>query len=271
MSTSPPTEEFGGGKQRRTLLWLILGGVVVVCIVTGTGYAIFGRGEPAPTPEPTVLADAVCDRVDATGTIVAGTAANYPPFEYYNDQFQLDGFDIALMTAVGQNLGVAVEFKDYAFDGLSNALELGEIDAAIAALTVTEARQAVVDFSDAYYFGRGAAIARTGEEPASITSPAGFAGWRVGVERGTVYQSWADKNLVATGVIPEQELFAYQTADDAVGDLLQDRLDVVLLDDSVATSFTSSGALGVVGEGGVIQQYAIAVPKDSACMRARTP
>jgi len=269
MSTSQPTEEFGGGTQRRTLLWLILGGIVVVCIVTGLGYAAFGRRAPAPTAEATVVSDAVCERVDATGTIVTGTAPDYPPFEYYDDQFQLDGFDIALMTAVGEKLGLPVEFKDYAFDGLAAALDLGEIDAAIAAITVTDEREAVVDFSDAYYYGRGAAVARAGQEPASITAPANFAGWRVGVERGTVYESWADVNLVAPGIVPEQELFAYQTANDAIGDLLQDRLDVVLLDDSAAASHTGSGALAVVGEGGVIQEYAISVPTNSVCMQAR--
>src|SRR3990172_12038090 len=98
MSISQPTEEFGGGRQRRTLLWLILGGIVVVCIVTGLGYAAFGRRAPAPTAEATVVSDAVCERVDATGTIVTGTAPDYPPFEYYDDPFQLHGFYIAFIT-----------------------------------------------------------------------------------------------------------------------------------------------------------------------------
>ena len=272
MSAAPPTEDFGGGSNRRLWPWLTLGGIAAVCIVAGLAYFVFGRAEPAATPTPAlppIVSDVVCERVDATNTIVVGTAADYPPFEYYNSQFRLDGFDVALMNAIGQNLGVSVEFKDYAFDGLFGALQLGEIDAAIAAITVTDEREAQVDFSDAYYNGVGAAVARAGEAPTNITTPADFAGWRVGVERGTVYQSWAEANLVAPGIIPEQELFAYQTADDAIGDLLQDRLDVVLLDDAAATSYTSSGALVIVGEGGVVQEYAVAVPQDAACMKGR--
>ncbi len=80
MSTSPPTEEFGGGRRRRILLWLIIGGIVVVGIVTGLAYTIFGRSEPTPTAEPTGVSDAVWERVDATGTIVAGADGDHSPF-----------------------------------------------------------------------------------------------------------------------------------------------------------------------------------------------
>jgi polar amino acid transport system substrate-binding protein len=275
MSTPQPTEDFGGEPKRRSP-WLIVGGLIGLGIIAALAWGAIARGQTEPTPEPTlvptavpVASDAVCERVDASGTIVVGTAPDYPPFEYYNNQFRLDGFDIALMSAIGQELGVSVQFKDYAFDGLFGALQLGEIDAAIAAITVTDEREAQVDFSDAYYAGVGAAVAQAGEAPTSIAAPADFAGWRVGVERGTVYQSWAEANLVAPGIVPEQELFAYQTADDAIGDLLQSRLDVVLLDDAVATGYTGSGALAIVGEGGVIQEYAVAAPQDAACMQAR--
>ena len=78
-----------------------------------------------------------------SGVLRVGTSADYPPFEYYNSRYQLDGFDIGLIREIGKQLGVQVEIKDYAFDGLYNALQLGSIDAAISAITVT-ARTATV-------------------------------------------------------------------------------------------------------------------------------
>ncbi len=89
---------------------------------------------------------------------MVGTSADYPPFAFYDDKFQLDGFDIALMKAIGEKLGVEVEFNDFAFDGLGNALQLGQIDAAIAAISVTPERQELVDFSDVYYVGADALL-----------------------------------------------------------------------------------------------------------------
>ncbi len=87
--------------------------------------------------------------------MVVGTAADYPPFEYYNNRYQLDGFDIGLIREIGKQLGVKVEIKDYAFDGLYNALQLGEIDVAIAAISDTPDRQQYVDFTSTYYAGDG--------------------------------------------------------------------------------------------------------------------
>ncbi|MCJ7511591.1 MAG: transporter substrate-binding domain-containing protein, partial [Anaerolineales bacterium] len=98
-------------------------------------------------------ADPTWDRIQANGKMVAGTTGDYAPFEYYNEQFVLDGFDVALIKAIGQKIGVPIEMNDFAFDGLGAALQIGQIDAAIAAISVTDERLAVVDFSNVYYVG----------------------------------------------------------------------------------------------------------------------
>jgi len=63
---------------------------------------------------------------------------------------------IALAKAIGAQLGLQVRFKDYAFDGLLNAVQLGDVDAGIAAVSVTPDRQQIVDFSNLYYIGQPA-------------------------------------------------------------------------------------------------------------------
>ena len=63
---------------------------------------------PESTPEPTTapgMGD-VWAEVQRSGKIVVGTSADYPPFAFYNDKFQMDGFDIAWMKAIGERLGV---------------------------------------------------------------------------------------------------------------------------------------------------------------------
>ncbi|MBK8048828.1 MAG: amino acid ABC transporter substrate-binding protein [Anaerolineales bacterium] len=139
-------------------------------------------------------------RVQKAGKLVLGTAADYPPFEFYNSNFELDGFDIALATALGKELGVEVEFNDYAFDGLLDQVKLGNVDAAIAAISVTPERSAEVDFTNLYYIGNGAVVAAPAFT-ATITSPADMAGFTVGVQLGTTYQAWAQEHLVDAGLI----------------------------------------------------------------------
>jgi len=100
-----------------------------------------------PTSGPATGGDATWNKIQQAGKIVVGTAADYAPFEFYTPDVKLDGFDIALMKAIGQKVGVEVEFNDFAFEGLGGALQLGQVDAAIAAASVTPQRLAVVDFS----------------------------------------------------------------------------------------------------------------------------
>ena len=59
---------------------------------------------PAATDEP--AAETAWDRVQAAGKIVVGTAADYPPFEGYDENYMLDGYDIALMTEIAKIIGV---------------------------------------------------------------------------------------------------------------------------------------------------------------------
>ena len=103
--------------------------------------------------------DSVWERIQKSGVMVVGTSADYPPFEYLNDKFQIDGFDPALIREIGKQLGVQVEIKNFAFDGLYNALQLGQVDAVIAAVSITPEREKVVDLSNPYYVGEDALLA----------------------------------------------------------------------------------------------------------------
>ena len=57
-------------------------------------------------------------------------------------------------------MGVTVELNDFAFDGLGSAIQIGQIDVAIAAISVTPERQAVVDFSNVYYASDDAVLVK---------------------------------------------------------------------------------------------------------------
>jgi ABC-type amino acid transport substrate-binding protein len=56
-------------------------------------------------------------------------------------------FDIALMGEIGQRLGVQIEYRDLACNGLGPALLRGQIDAAIAAISRTPEREVYADLT----------------------------------------------------------------------------------------------------------------------------
>lgn len=237
-------------------------------------WPILQPGESQPTTPPQVLAtptsgaQVACsdrwDAIKASGRMVVGVSADYPPFEYYNAQYQIDGFDPALMSLVAQQIGVQVIFQDYAFEGLSTALQLGQIDAAISAISQTAERQALLDFSDVYYYGLDAILANQNSAISSISAIDQMSPYRVGVQSSSVYENLIRSNLVATGKMPAGNLVAYPRIDTAINDLKAGTIDLVMLDQQPANQFVQGGGVKIVGQGLSTQSYAVAVCKGNS-------
>jgi polar amino acid transport system substrate-binding protein len=221
----------------------------------------------APTPMPTAAPGQLWQTIQQNGKMVVGVSADYPPFEFYNRAFQLDGFDIALAREIGQKLGVDVEFRDFAFEGLADALKLGQIDAAISAISVTPQRARLVDFSNIYYVGTSAALAASSWQQGQITTTQQLSGLRIGVQSGSIYQSFAQNELVDKGLLPQANLNVYTDVHRAVTSLKAGRIQIVLLDLAPAQAFEKQGGVKVVGQDVQEQQFAIAIPPDQAGFR----
>jgi len=225
--------------------------------------------ESAETPVEEVDTDDLWSRIQEAGVLKVGTSADYRPFEYYNEELVVDGFDPALIKAIGELLGVQVEISDFAFEGLGQALQIGQIDAAIAAISVTEARLAEFDFSDVYWTGTGAALVKEDSAIQTFESTVDAAGLRVGAQKFTVYESWAADNLVDTGLISGEMLLSYAKPEDAVNDLKADRVDTVLLDQRVALDYVLEGGVRIAADGFSPQVYAIGLPKGAEELQSR--
>ena len=95
-----------------------------------------------PSAAPASAGEDALTRIRQSGRLVVGTAADYPPFEFLNDQFAVDGFDIAFAQRIADDLGVELQLRDIAFAGLPDALALGQIDLALAAISIPPSEQA---------------------------------------------------------------------------------------------------------------------------------
>ena len=86
---------------------------------------------------------------EVEGIIKVGISADFPPFEYMEND-KLLGFDIDLMNYIAARIGYGVEFVNMSFDKLIPAVISGEVDCAISAITATDERESVVDFTRPY-------------------------------------------------------------------------------------------------------------------------
>jgi polar amino acid transport system substrate-binding protein len=190
-------------------------------------------------------------------TVTVGTSADFPPFEYIeNGQFV--GFDMDLMREIAKIAGFELKFVDMSFDSLIPALRAGQIDVAAAAMTITEERKKVVDFSMPYWSADQSIIVKADSD---FTITVLFGKYRIGVQTGTTGDLWCTENLVQKGLLPERNLKRYDTFILALSDLLNGNIDAIVLDSPVANRFAATKPVKVVGIIVTGEQYGIAVRK----------
>jgi polar amino acid transport system substrate-binding protein len=238
---------------------------VVLLVVAGCTVMPVGPGGTPATPPPT---SGNWEQIQRLGSLRVGTSADYPPFSYYDEEFRLTGFDPTLMREIGDRLGLEVRLTDIPFDGLFDSLQVGQIDAAIGAISVTTEREQQVDFTNIYFISEDAFLARADAEFNVLGSVEEVeAQARVGVQEGSVYQSWAQRELVDRGILPAANLLLYSDISRAVKDLELGRIDLVILDAVPAERLAEESDVKIVARGLNRQRYAIAVPNGADELR----
>lgn len=211
---------------------------------------------PVPPPE---TEDTVWQQIEESGVLRVGTSADYPPFEYYDEEFQLTGFDMALIREIGDRLELEVEISDFAFDGLGDALFINQIDLAIAALTITPDRARQVRFSSPYFMSSEGVLAQEGSG-IELETLEDLAAYRVGVQASTVYEDIMQTELVDEGLMPQRRLHVYVETRDMVADLDAGFIDLVILDKQPAEVAVEQLDFELVASDHQRQFYGMAMP-----------
>ncbi|MEZ4580795.1 MAG: transporter substrate-binding domain-containing protein [Caldilineaceae bacterium] len=174
-----------------------------------------------------------------TAVITVGVNAQFEPFVYLDQNGSLAGFDIDIMNALNAVMDFEVAYQNTTFEDLFTGLENGELDAAISAISVTDARKERVDFTDPYfasglspvsYFSAGQALA-TRTDNTTITGAAGLtADVKVGVKQGTTGEDYAVANTEADVVLFDESTPLLQA-------LVNGEVDAIILDTPVIIRF----------------------------------
>lgn len=112
--------------------------------------------------------DALTD-LQASGVLRVGTEGTYAPFTYHDTSSgDLTGYDVEVVTAVAEKLGVTPEFSEVKWDAIFAGLEAGRYDIIANEVTVNDERTAKYDLSDPYSVSIPVAVVRS--DDSSITS-----------------------------------------------------------------------------------------------------
>jgi len=248
--------------MKRNWYMLVLSLMVVLVLVASACNSTPAPETPVPTTEAPINDD--WSRVQAAGKLVIGTSADYPPFEFINEQNDFDGFDIAIIREVGKRLGLTIEIKDISFDGLIAALKGNQIDGIIAAMSATAERDKEVDFTMNYYVGTDAILVKEGSTLVFNTAE-DMAGKKIGVQAGTIHETWVQESLVATGKSQDADISRYERAELAIADLKNGRIEVVAMDYFAAKAYIAQGGITMALEQNLSgENMAIAVREGSS-------
>ncbi|MFC7363543.1 MULTISPECIES: transporter substrate-binding domain-containing protein [Bhargavaea] len=84
-------------------------------------------------------------------TYTVGIDTTYPPFEFEDSSGNYKGIDVDLIKAIAKNQGFEVKLEPMDFGGIIPALQAGQLDVAIAGMSITDERKEIVDFSEPYF------------------------------------------------------------------------------------------------------------------------
>jgi polar amino acid transport system substrate-binding protein len=148
----------------------------------------------------------------------------YEPFEFQNAEGETEGFDYDVVSAMGDELGLGVEFVTTPFDGIIPALVAGNCDMIASAMTITDERAEQVNFTEPY-FDADQSLLVLAENEDSLATLDDLAGKRIGVQSGTTGATYAEENA------PEgTEIIEFQTGDEMFPALTSGDIDAALQD-----------------------------------------
>lgn len=154
-------------------------------------------------------------------TLTTCTHLPYAPFQFKEGDKTV-GFDVELVDEVAKDLGVKQEIFDTPFEGIESgqAFNTAQCDVAAAAMTITDTRKTVMDFSDPYFDAKQVLLVKSG---AGLDSLDKLRGKTLGVQLGTTGEEYAEKN---------KEQFGYQ---------IRQYEDLGLLQNAVKTGGVEAG------------------------------
>ncbi len=195
------------------------------------------------------------------------------PFEFVDGAGQLSGFDVDLARALGERLGLAVQFyPNLSFDGLYDALTAGQVDVVISAVVVDPWR---ADFSYSMPYFNAGQVLIVGADGADLDEMQDLSGRVLAVELGSegdaVARRWARR-------LAGLSLLQADSAGAALETVASGRADAALTDRASAlmalsaynrrTTLDEGGARGGVtlrisGAPVTGEQYAVVVRREN--------
>ena len=192
------------------------------------------------------------------GKLTMATNATFPPYEMTTDNGTIEGIDVETAQAIADKLGLELQVDDMDFDAALLSVQQGKADIAMAGITVTDERKAVMAFSDSYATGIQSIIVPEGSDIATADD---LAGKKIGTQRGTTGYLYCSDDFGEDAVV------AYDNGLTAVQALNNAQVDAVVIDNEPAKAYVESNpGLKILDTSYAEEDYAIGMNKDNTAL-----
>lgn len=193
------------------------------------------------------------------GKLHMSTNAAFPPYEMTTDNGGFEGIDVEIADAIAKKLNLSLVVDDMGFDAALLAAQNGQSDIVMAGVSVTEARQKVMDFSDSYATGVQVVIVKEGSSIATADDLANAT--MIGTQKATTGYIYCSDDY------GEDHVTAYDTGAVAIQALLNDQVDCVVIDNMPAQEYVKANpGLKILDTEYVVEDYAIGFGKNNTAL-----
>jgi polar amino acid transport system substrate-binding protein len=161
------------------------------------------------------------------------TDSDYPPFNYFDEDNVLTGFNVDVARAICLELAAACDIQVRPWQELLTALRRGETDAVIASHAISASALRIVDFTDRYYNTPARFAGRRNLGRLEVT-PEGLEGRKVAVAKGTAHEAYLRTYF------RDSSIRAFETPELARDALITGATDL-LFDDGISLAFWLNG------------------------------
>lgn len=180
----------------------------------------------------------------------------YPPFNFVGEDGKLTGFDVEIGKEIAKRIQAEGKPVATAWDGIIAGLVANKFDAIIGSMSITEARQQTVDFTEPYYHDGAQLFVGGKSDLASIEA---MKGKTIGVTLGTTFEEWVRKNA------PEVEVKTYKGVPQMLLETANGRIDGFITGKMVGLVAIKDKGAPIKAAGDLLyaERVGIAIQKDN--------
>lgn len=189
-----------------------------------------------------------------SNVIHVATNAYFEPYEYYENN-EIKGIDIDIVNEIGRRLNKEIIIDDMNFDVIIPAITSGKCEIAIAAMTITDERKHIVNFTDSYTASVQKVIVHKDSDINSIDD---LVNKQIGVQAGTTGCIYAKDDFGQANIQEYNNLYELVKA------LNDNKIDAIIIDEEPAKSALNDNEnIKILDTSYAEEEYAIAIAKDN--------